>query len=167
MLNETVVEFFDALAQLVQDRVTDMQLVEQDGDYTLLFTAPAPFFEGSEMAYAVTMLSNDENLVEFRIILQLFVNVPPESFSDVMRLITAINACVVLGGFSLREEEGMIHFTHGILLDTSVSVEAAAKNLLHTMVLMEQAAVRGGGMLLELLGGDASLEVLLNQLQEG
>ncbi|MBP5463146.1 MAG: hypothetical protein J6Y20_13630 [Lachnospiraceae bacterium] len=159
-------EYLAEIAELIEDNIHEATIDNTDDGAVLLMTAASPFAEGEELAYSVSFEEFKADMYIFQIMIFTFTNIPEERFDEVRVIINALNSRISLGGFVLFEESKAVFFNHSFLLDETADAAVAARILLRSIGLMENAVVNAGQWILRLLGGERTVESVLETLGE-
>ena len=159
-------EYLIAIAELAADGIHEAAVTDTDDGAVLLLTAGSPFGEEDELSYTVSVEDYAEGLFIFQVMIFSFKDIPQERFGELGTVINALNARITLGGFVLFEEESTVFFNHSFLLDETAETAAAARILLKSIGLMENAVANAGIWIKRLLEGELTAEAVLKALGE-
>ena len=170
MNKTTVKEYLAEVAELVEDSIHEAAVESTENGAVLHMTASSPFKEGEEISYSVSVEEFKGDMYIFRTVILAFINIPEKSLEDVSAVIAELNPRIVFGSFILAEELGAVMFSHSFLLDETVTTMTAARILLKSISLMENAVFNAGQWIYDLLDGKYSvseIKAALNEEGEG
>ena len=159
-------EYLAEIADLIEDGIHEAVIDNTEDGAVLLMTAASPFDENGELAYSVSFEEFKADMYIFQIMIFAFTNIPEERFEELRVAINALNARISLGSFVLFEEANAVFFNHSFLLDETANAAVAARILLRSIGLMENAVVNAGQWLLRLLTGECTVDTMMNALNE-
>ena len=157
-------EYLAEIANLIEDGIHEAAIDSTEDGAVLLMTAASPFAEDGELAYSVSFEEFKADMYIFQIMIFTFTNIPEERFDELRVVINALNSRINLGNFVLFEESNAVFFNHSFLLDETANAAVAARILLRSIGLMENAVVNAGQWLLQLLAGECTVEEVLDVL---